>query len=404
MKFKHIWTVFKKEVKDISRDKRTLFVSIVVPMVIIPLMYIFVGGGIEKLKKDINENVTVALSDNSKTPDIKRFAENELIKGSPNIKLIDVDDPDSALKNDKVRLVLDIEKDFDRKLKEGKPFQIKILYDKSKTKSEGSVWVLTSAIQEFNKKILVQRINALGADEDILEPVKIEESNVSDETRTSTSMLAMFLPFLMVVLMTVGGVPPATDLVAGEKERNTFEPLLTTKPSRVSILTGKYLTVTLFSFITVIATVFGIFMGYMINPDSLSMGSGQQITGFYVPPLALALSLLIAVALGMTFAGIQIALSTYARSFKEAQVYLSFLMVAAMIPAYANMFTQPNDISAYSFVIPVLNTISAFKIVLGGSVNYFYLALAFVSSIIYVAAALAIAVYMFNREEVLFRS
>jgi sodium transport system permease protein len=404
MRLKHIWTVFKKEVKDISRDKRTLLVSIVIPMLIIPLINTFVGGGISKLQKDIIENVSVALSDNSNTPEIRTFVENDIIGENPNIRLVNVEDPQNALKDDKVRLVLEIEKDFSIKIKDGKPFQIKIFYDKSKTKSQGSLSVLNDAIQQFNSKVLEQRITALGVSRDILEPTKIEESNIADETKTSTSMLAMFLPFLVVILMTVGGVPPATDLVAGEKERNTFEPLLTTKPGRASILIGKYLTVTLFSFVTVVATVFGIILGYLINPNALSIGTGQQITGFYVPPLALVLSLLIAITLGMTFAGIQIALSTYARSFKEAQVYLSFLMIAAMVPAYANMFTQPNDIPLYSFLLPVLNTISAFKIVLGGSINYFYLLLAFISSIVYVIIALAVAVLMFKREKVLFRS
>ncbi len=403
MRLKHIWIVFKKEVKDISRDRRTLLVSIIVPMLIIPLINAFVGGGISKLQKDISQNITVALSDNSDTPEIREFVKNELLSGYQDIRLIDVDNPQEALKKEKVRLVLEIENGFKKKISDGKPFQVKIFYDKSKTKSEGSKSILADAISKFSDKVREQRITALGLSKDLLIPTIIEENNVADETKTSTSLLAMFLPFLVVILMTVGGVPPATDLVAGEKERNTFEPLLTTKPARASILVGKYLTITLFSFVTVIATVIGLLLGFFVNPDVLSMGTGQ-ITGFYVPPMAFILSLLIAVALGMIFAGLQIALSTYARSFKEAQVYLSFLMIAAMVPAYTNMFTQPNDIPFYSFLLPVVNTISAFKIVLGGSVNYFYLLMAFASSIVYVILALAVAVMMFKREKFLFRS
>jgi len=403
VRLKHIWIVFKKEVKDISRDRRTLLVSIIVPMLIIPLINAFVGGGISKLQKDISQNITVALSDNSDTPEIREFVKNELLSGYQDIRLIDVDNPQEALKKEKVRLVLEIENGFKKKISDGKPFQVKIFYDKSKTKSEGSKSILADAISKFSDKVREQRITALGLSKDLLIPTIIEENNVADETKTSTSLLAMFLPFLVVILMTVGGVPPATDLVAGEKERNTFEPLLTTKPARASILVGKYLTITLFSFVTVIATVIGLLLGFFVNPDVLSMGTGQ-ITGFYVPPMAFILSLLIAVALGMIFAGLQIALSTYARSFKEAQVYLSFLMIAAMVPAYTNMFTQPNDIPFYSFLLPVVNTISAFKIVLGGSVNYFYLLMAFASSIVYVILALAVAVMMFKREKFLFRS
>jgi sodium transport system permease protein len=401
---KHIWTVFKKEVKDLARDKRTLLISIIVPMVIIPLLNSFVGGGMEKLKKDINENVSIALSDDSRADDIKELVKNRLFADNKYIKVVDTDNAIDALKQDKVRLVLSIEKDFKRKISEGKPFQIDISYDKSKTKSEGSIWIVREAIDKFNKSIINERIASLGKSPEFLEPTKIEEKNVADEAKTSTSMLAMFLPIIIVILMTVGGVPAATDLVAGEKERNTLEPLLTTKPKRISILLGKYFTVTLFSFITVIASIFGLIIGYLLNPSSLNMGSGQNISGFFVPIPALILAILLAMALGMTFAGIQIALSTYAKSFKEAQVYLSFLMIAAMIPSYANFFTQPADIPFYYYFIPVVNTVSAFKVVLGGTINYLHLIIAFLSSAVHVIIALVIAVSMFKREKVLFRS
>jgi len=401
---RHIWTVFKKEVRDLSRDKRTLLISIVVPMVIIPLINILVGGGMEKLQKDISENVSIALSDESRTDDIVDLVKNKLFKDNKNITLLDTDNAIEALKQDKVRLVLGIDKDYKSKIAEGKPFKIDISYDKSKTKSEGSIWIIRQEIEKFNRSIMNDRIVALGKSPEFLEPVKIEEKNVADEAKTSTSMLAMMLPIIIVILMTVGGVPAATDLVAGEKERNTLEPLLTTKPKRISILLGKYFTVTLFSFVTVIASIFGLIVGYILNPSSLNLGTSQNISGFFVPIPALILAILLAMALGMTFAGIQVALSTYAKSFKEAQVYLSFLMIAAMIPAYANFFTQPGDIPFYYYFIPVINTVSAFKVVLGGTINYLHLFVAFISSAVHVIIALGIAVSMFNKEKVLFRS
>ncbi len=401
---RHIWTVFKKEVKDISRDKRTLLISIVVPMVIIPLINSLVGGGIEKLQKDINENVSIALSDDSRTDDIVDLVKNKLFKDNKNITLVDTDNPIEALKQDKVRLVLSIDKDYKSKIAEGKPFKIDISYDRSKTKSQGSIWIIREEIEKFNKSIINERIVALGKSPEFLEPVHIEEKDVADEAKTSTSMLATMLPIIIVILMTVGGVPAATDLVAGEKERNTLEPLLTTKPMRISILLGKYFTVTLFSFVTVIASIFGLIIGYILKPSSLNLGASQNISGFFVPIPALIIAILLAMALGMTFAGIQVALSTYAKSFKEAQVYLSFLMIAAMVPAYANFFTQPGDIPLYYYFIPVINTVSAFKVVLGGTINYMHLLIAFVSSAVHVVIALGIAVSMFNKEKVLFRS
>ncbi len=404
MKARHVWIVFKKEVKDIIRDKRTILTNIIIPMILIPLINILVGGGVEKMQRDFEENITVTLSETSRTDEIKSLVESEILKDKPNIRLVDTDNPIEAVRNNEVRLVLDFESDYKQKLTEEKPFVIKLMYDKSNTKSEAAVSIVSQAINEFNMRMVAQRLIQRNIDLEILEPARVQTENVAEEGQGGNMVLMMTLPMLIGMLVVIGGIPAATDLVAGEKERNTFEPLLTTKADRASILLGKYLTVTLFSFVSIVAIGMGFVIGYLINPNSLTMGTGEQITGANIPPLALILSILITIVLGMTFAGIQIALSAYARSFKEAQTYLSFLIFAAMIPAYATMFTQPADIKMYVFLIPILNTISVFKMLLGGIINYTALIVALVSSIVYLVVALLFTASMFNKESVLFRS
>nr|WP_276020235.1 ABC transporter permease [Acetivibrio straminisolvens] len=401
---RHVWIVFRKEVKDIVRDRKTLLTSIFVPMLLIPILSMLVGGSIEKLNRDISENVTIALTHESNTGEIRDIVKNQIIKDYPNISLIDVDDPIKAINESKVRVVLDFEKDYASKLKEGKPFVIKLIYDRSQTKSEGSLGILWNAIGDFNDRIVKERLDSFGIDSEILTPAVIEETNIANEEKTSGSILAVSLPMMLVVLMASGGIAAATDLVAGEKERNTFEPLLTTKPGRFSILLGKYLAVTLFSFVSVVATMIGAIAGFMIDPSTMGMGAGTGITGFSIPPLAFLLVIVISITLGMTFSGLQIALSTYAKSFKEAQTYMSFLMIIVMMPAFATMLMQPNDIPVYMFLVPVMNTLSAFKIVLGGSINYIYLLMALGSSLVYVGITLWLAATLFKKERVLFRS
>lgn len=405
MNLRHIWIVLKKELKDIIRDKKTVITNIVVPVALIPLLLMLVGGGVEKLQKDITENITIGLSETSRTEEIKAMVENDIIAGNTNIKLIDIDESVQAIRDEKVRIVLDFEKDYAEKLKEGKPFAIKLMYDKTKAKSEGAIGIVSASIESFKGKILAERIAALGLSPEILVPASIEATNVADEKQSGNPMLVMILPLMIGMLVVVGGIPPATDLVAGEKERNTFEPLLTTKPSRASILAGKFITVALFSMVSFVTSITGLAIGYSLNPNTLAMGTGEgQLGGFNVPPTALLLAVLIAVALCLAFAGIQITLSTYAKSFKEAQTYLSFLIFAAMIPGYATMFMQPGDIPTYMFLVPILNTISAFKMILGGSINYTNLTMALVSSVVFVVISLVVAASMFNKEKVLFRS
>ncbi len=404
MRLKHVMIVFKKEVKDLIRDRRTIISSILLPMLLIPLLNIVMGGSMQNFEKDINENVIIALSQESNTPEINELLKDKILSKNENIELIDTEDPLKALENDEIRCIVDFESGYAEKLKDGKPVKITLQYDESKTKSMTAADIVSEAIDEFQTELVNERLVALGIDVEILQPFEIQRNNVAPNQKGNNMMLEMMLPLMISMLVSIGGIPAATDLVAGEKEHNTFEPLLTTMPDRGSLLLGKYFAVTLFSFVSVIAILAGLIFGYLINPNSLTMGVDAQVYGYDIDPLAVVLALIITIALGMTFSGIQIALSTIAKSYKEAQTYLSFLMLGAMVPAYATMFMQASDISPVMFAMPVLNTIAAFKMIMGGNIIYGNLIIALVTSVIFVALTLWFAASIFKKEKVMFRS
>lgn len=403
MNWKHVLIVFKKEIKDIIRDRKTLFSSILLPIILMPILFLIIGGSTEKMSEEMTTHITVALTAESFSPAAQSFLKESLESQGEDITLVNpVEDPWEAINSKKAKLVVSLDKDFDEKLENGEPFTLKIYYDNSLSSSGGAVGTLESAIDKLNGKIAVQRLEAMGINPDILTPVVVESENIS-RTGEGNLLLMMILPMLIALLVAVGGIPAATDLVAGEKERMTFEPLLATRPSRMSILVGKYLTINLFSFASMVSTLLGLFLAFFINPDSLTLGMGD-IGGFNLDPISIILCLIVTLLLGMTFSGIQLAISTYARSFKEGQTYLSLLMLVVLVPAYATMMTMPNDIQLYMYLVPVLNTISAFKLVLGGLTNYTGLILATVSSLVYVFLSLMAAAAMFRNEKYLFRS
>jgi sodium transport system permease protein len=403
MNFRHVIVVLKKEIKDITRDKKTLLTSILIPMILIPLIYTIVGSGAKQMQQGIVENINISISKSSDNASTRQFVK-DVIKNSKNIFLQDESFTENDVRNDKTRLVVEIEKDVQSKLKNNLPVDIKLKYDNSKPKSGGAIDIVSAAFDNYNKKIIEQRIIAKHLNPQILTPTVVEKVDVEDKSKSGGSILAMLLPMLIGIMMASGGIGPAVDLIAGEKERNTFEPLLTTKSSRSSLLLGKYLTINLFSMLSLISILIGLIISYRINPDSLTMGSGQTVSNFGIEPLALILTILVTLALGMTFTGIQIALSTYAKSFKEAQTYLSLLMIATILPSYATMFMQPSDVPTFMFALPLLNTFAALKMVLGGIVNYSNLLLALGSSIVFVIIAFLFAARLFNKEKVLFRS
>ncbi len=405
MNFKHILTVFKKEVKDLVRDRKTIISNLVIPIVLMPLLFTIMSGSMEKMEQDITENITVGLTQGSDTPEIRSLLENEIFAGNPHIKLNGTfEDPVEAVRNNEVRFVLDVEKNFAASLEAEQPYSITIIYDQSDTKSSGSFGILAAAINEYSQKIVLERLAKKGIDTSVLEPVRIVQSNAASEKSNKNLMLMMMLPMLISILVAVGGIPAATDLVAGEKERGTFEPLLTTQSSRMSILLGKYFTVTLFSIVSVISQFIGLTIGAMISPGFFTLGGSEGGLSIYIPPLALMLIILITISLGMVFAALQLAVSTFAKSFKEAQTYLSFFIFIAMVPAYATMMMQPDDISLSMFFIPLLNSIASLKMVLGNVINYSYLGIALGTSAVYVAVSLLFAASLFNKEKVLFRS
>lgn len=405
MSFKHIWIVFKKEVKDIVRDKKTLLTSLLVPIILMPLLFTLLGSGIENMEKDITENITIALSEGSDTEEIRELVKNDIFLNNPDIKLGSaVKDPVGAIRNGDVRFVLEVDKNYAKNLEEGIPYSITVIYDQTDTKSSGSYEILVNAITQYNQKVVQERLEALDIDIQVLEPVKIIQNNAAAENAGGNLMLMMILPMLVSILIAVGGIPAATDLIAGEKERATLEPLLTTQAGRMSILLGKYFTVTLFSIISVIAQFIGVIVGSIISPGFLTMGEAGASVSFYIPPVALILSILITITLGMVFAGLQLAISTYSKSFKEAQTYLSFLIFVAMVPAYATMMMQPDDVQLFMFFVPLLNAIASLKMILGNIINYAYLGIALGTSAIYVGISLIFAASLFNKEKMLFRS
>ena len=182
MNWKHVWIVFQKEVKDIARDKRTLITNLLIPIILMPLLFTILGGGMQQMEKDINENITVALARESDTQEIRSLVEQEIFADYPNIKLVkSVEDPTEAIRSNNVRFVLNIETDYADRLKEGVPFSITVLYDQADTKSTGSYGILAQAIDQYNRKIVLERLTERDIDPQILEPVRIVQSNAADE-------------------------------------------------------------------------------------------------------------------------------------------------------------------------------------------------------------------------------
>lgn len=400
MKIKHILIVLKKELKDMSRDKRTIISTILIPMIIIPLLYYFMGSSSTNLNKDIEENLTVAVQNVDNKAEIEKFLKEDLFKDTSNVTILDLKDPMQSLKDGDVRVVINIDDSYKTKLSTNVPFVISLIYDSSKMTSSGSLSIITSKISDYNNSVVLSRITALGLDVNVMNPTFMMTQDVAPKDSQNNQILSMILPMMLAVLLATSGAPAAIDLIVGERERKTFEALLTTKANRFSILLGKYLAIACFSMISVITSLIGVIIGMKVSPGIFGNNIGMN---FNISPTIIVLSVLTVMLTGFMFAAIQLILSSFAKTIKEGQTYTSFLIFVVMIPAYATMFMQAGDVKMYMSAIPILNVIALIKMVISGMINYTYLLYTFGATLVYLAIIIAVTFNLFKKESIVIR-
>ena len=219
-------------------------------------------------------------------------------------------------------------------------------------------------------------------------------------------MLGGLVPYFIIVLCMTGAMYPAMDLTAGEKERGTIETILCSPVSRTHLVLGKFLMVLTASIATAALSIlsmagsFGVGKKLFLEVGPARAESALQIT---ITGKAIVSIFLIVLPLAVFFSAALLAMSLFAKSFKEAQSYISPLMVVIVLPALAALLPGV-ELTMPLALVPVLNTSLVSKEIITGTYHWGYVALIFLSSCVYAAAAIAVAVKLFQREDVLFRT
>lgn len=395
MNLSHILTVFKKELTDMFRDRKTIISSILIPLLIFPIMYGFMGFSQKKVINDVEKKgITIAIQGEYHNTSIEKY-----LREKKELRVIEIDNPEEAIKKGTVSVVVFVGSDFDEAIRLSKPAPITIQYDDSSQSSLMAAGRIREVIGRYSSEVVAKRLKDKGIDTAILVPVNIVEKKTTPEEEgggIGAMIFSMLLPLLLTIYSATGVLPSATDNGAGEKERGTLEPLLTTQANRLSLLMGKYLAITVAGVIGTTASMAGLLLAQSFNPDMLGRGR-------VFPVSALAVIALASICLSLIFAALELAISVYARSFKEAQTYLSPVTILAMVPAFTVYMLDPKNIPLVYFNIPIVNIICIIKEIIAGIFNPLHLALAFGWAALYIVAAISFARYMFNKESVIFR-
>lgn len=394
MRYRHVYIVFKKELVDMFRDRKTIISSILIPLLLFPLMYGFMGFSQNKVTRDVEEKgISISIKSESKDVSIIKYLED--IK---ELKIVEVDDPEKSIEKGTVKAVVYIGKGFDEAINAEIAAPVIIQYDDTNQPSIIAASMIKEKIGRYSSLVVAQRLKAKGIDPSIVSPVSIQERKTTPDNGGGVGVMifSMLLPLMLAIYSATSVLPAATDNGAGEKERGTLEPLLTTQASRLSLLMGKYFAITVAGVIGTAASMAGLFIAQRFNPEILGRGRMLPVSAILIIALA-------SVSLSLIFAALELAVSVYARSFKEAQTYLSPITILVMIPGFAVYMIDPKNISIAYFNIPLVNIICIIKELIIGVYNPLHLALTFAWALVYITAAISFARYMFSRESVIFR-
>jgi len=395
---KNIIIIFLKEMKDILRDRRTLILMIVIPLVFLPLLINVSSKFMIKMKKTATTKVLkigIILNGNNNRILNSVNSRNDMI-------LTDVEDEDSLdrmINADSLDFGIVFDREFDKTVKNFLQGEIR-LYFKSSAKNDISKKRVDGILSVYNDELLKERFKKLKLTSEVVNAVKITEKDIVSTREKFGEKVGGFIPYLFVIFCFIGAMYPAIDLGAGEKERGTIETLLISPATRFQIVIGKFLVVTFSGIISAALTFVGLYVAIKLNPDIPSGILNLILKVIDINSVIVIFTLIIPVS--VFFAGALLSFSFFANSFKEAQSIMTPLNFIVIIPAFIG--TLPGmKLTATTALIPILNVSLASKEVISGTVNYGHLSLVYISMFVLAALSLLICIKWFNREQVIFR-
>lgn len=393
MKWKNIITVYLKELRDSLRDRRTLLSTILIPSLVIPLLSLGVGKVATSVVKTAQEDIPkVAILGESGAPGLVGT-----LKKSPRLEVVPTpEDWKTAIAEKKLRAVLHLPENFEAELKSGGSPLVMVYHYSSELKSENGARVVEQLLGEFRELTLSARLDERGLPKTFVRPFDIRRENVAPPEKVGGNLFGGIVPYLIIILCFTGAMNPAMDLTAGEKERGTMETLLCSPVARSEIVMGKFLMVLTGSLMAMSCTLISLGGTLLLAKDALKSLP-------MIDPLGCAGVLALILPVAVMFAAVAFTISLFAKSLKEAQSYLGPLVFVVIMPAIIGMLPGV-ELNWKLALVPLLNVSLACKEMLSGVWHWDYLALIFGSSCLYAAGALKLAVRMFNREDVLFRS
>jgi sodium transport system permease protein len=410
MRLSIIWTIFKKELTETLRDRRTLVMMIGLPVLVYPLVLI----GFMKLqesestKRDERPSTIAILGAippalGTRLSDLAAFSvhpwqnvpretQQAFAAGrlSPNNQDALVATARHQIADRSLDAIIIAWPGLDQVLVRDEPGRLTVYYDSVSPNSFKAKDRLDKILDDFRTEVLTAREQRKGLLKGFSSGVELRSENIADNTRRGGQLLGMILPFMLVALSVLGALYPAIDLTAGEKERGTMQTLLCAPLWSTEIIVGKFLAVWVIALLASLANV-------------VSLGATLMRTlpgNIAAPASAYALAFVMLIPVTVTVAAVFLAVAVFAKDFKDGQNFLTPLYMVMALPAAVTMLPGI-ELTPWTAFVPVVNIALLIKSLMLNQAPADLIFVTLLSSFAYAGLALLFAARVFEREQVL---
>ena len=395
---KTAFIIFKKEMMDTLRDRRTLVVMIIIPLLLFPLLMTLSTKIMMKQKKEAQEKtLALAIITNDNADGFYK-----LLNETKGIKLkegLTEEQIQEQIKSGKLDFGLVISSEFDRMVAENKQGLV-TFYLKSSQETKITGQRIEKLLDQYESGLIDSRFKELDLDVNISKAITLKKNDIATVQEKLGEAIGGLLPYIFVIFCFMGTMYPAIDLAAGEKERGTIETLLASPANRMQIVMGKFLVVFLAGISSVAISFFGLFLAVRSTPEIPDALLNLLLQVLNAKTIILVLTLLIPLAL--FFAAVLLSMSIFAHTFKEAQSIITPLNIVVIVPVFIGLFPGIK-LNAATALIPILNVSLATKEIIAGTFKTAVLLEVYLSLFVLAAIALFFCAQWFKREEVIFR-
>lgn len=393
-----------KEIKHLFRDTKTIVQTVVVPTFITPLI---IGGIFWYVG-------SIATEETKKTYEISIYSSSDysLIDNLDNSDRLVINRENSveavidSVTYDRSEIGLSFDDAFDNDLISNDSAKLTI-YSKDIDTFSQAKSIVSNIVDDYEENIRNKRLELLNLDENYVNPITINEEDLTTEEESAGSIFGALLALFFVMYVISGSMYPAIDLGAGEKERGTMETLISTNISSVDIIIGKMLSVTSSAILTATFSMLGfaipILVIFMFYADSINEYLFGLLSAI-VNPIALIGVFILIIPLSVFMGAFLLAISVYAKTPKEAGLLLGNVLIVFIIPCYVPLINPGLELDFVGALIPCYNLALITNNLIAGTIDWFLYSVALLSTIVYCIVAIYISYIMFDDENVIFRS